>query len=392
MNITERVTYIGVHESHRRMFDLILETDFGTGYNSYIVRGDKTAVIETVPERFSAEYLEKIEAVLPVTELDYVILNHAEPDHAGGLSALLERNPDLEVYATNAGIQNAMEITNQEMRIHSVRDGEILDLGNGVTLEFVIAPDLPWPDTMFTYLEKDKILFSCDVFGTHICEPSVRDQYVKDISMFREERYSCFRKMFAPAKSAMQNALKKIEHKNVYKICPGHGPVLEEYVRETLGYYRAWSLELKLEKYVAVFYASAYGFTEFIAGRLARELRGEGIPVKVFDVTKKDLRSLEKPLNEASGIMIGSPTIHGDAAKPIWDLISYAKTIKLNSKPALVFGSYGWSGEAGKNISNRLRSLQYQVIGEGLTCILKPSTEDKRRIGEAARSFAAAFK
>ena len=207
--------------------------------------------------------------------------------------------------------------------------------------------------------------------------------------MFQEERYACFKKMFQPCRQAVKTALKKIIDKQIFMICPGHGPVLEEYVKETIGHYQAWATELRLENYVAVFYASAYGYTEAMARRLAGGVRSEGIPVKLYDVTKREPASMERPLNEASGIMLGSPTIHGDAAKSIWDLISCAKPIKLNSKPALAFGSYGWSGEACKNLSQRLRMLRYNVLGEGISSVLKPTTEDKRRITEISKEFVA---
>lgn len=392
MKLTKHISYTGVQEPNRRIFDLTVSTPFGTGYNSYVVTGDKTAVIDTVPEEFAEEYLEKLKAVLPADRIDYVILNHASPDHVGSLSALLNEYPDLVIYATAEGMKYAGAILNRSLSVQVVQEEELLDLGQDVILRFLTAPGLPWPDTMFTCLENEGVLFSGDVFSTHLCEPAVRDQYIKDIGVFREERYRYFAEVFGGAKGAVRAALRKLDGLSLYMICPGHGPVLEHYLKETLGYYYAWSMEIPAEDYVAIFYMSAYGYTEKMARQMANELRREAIPVRIFNVSKKEHELMEKVINEASGLLIGSPTVHKDAPKPIWDLISCLKAINLDSKPALVFGSYGWSGEAGKNISDRLRALNFRVLGDGVTCVLKPSAEDKRRIGEAAKEFAAAMK
>jgi len=391
MILTKHVSYAGVQEPNRRNYDVVLKTEYGTGHNSYVVTGEKTAVIDTVPEIFAEEYIEKLKTMLPDGGVDYVILNHASPDYAGSLSYLLKEYPQAEIFATVQGMKYAGAISNRPLKVHVVAEGEQLYLGDEVVLEFIEAPGLPWPDTMFTYLEKEKVLFSCDMFSTHICEPAVRDRYMRETGVFREERYRYFRKMFGSSKTPVRSAMKKLESKQIRMICPGHGPVLEHYVKETLGYYHSWSMEVPVEDYVAIFFASAHGYTEMMARQLANEMRREGIPVKICDVTKKPLREMGKILNKAGGLMIGTPTIHKDAPKPIWDLISCAKTINLNSKPVLVFGSYGWSGEACRNLCERLKALQFQVVGEGLTCMLKPSAEDKRRIGEAAREFAMIF-
>lgn len=391
MKLTKHVSYAGVQEPNRRSFDVVIKTDYGTGYNSYVVTGEKTAVIDTAPELFAEEYIENLKSIVPDSGVNYIILNHAAPDHAGCLTHLLKEYPEAEIFTTVQGMKNAGAISNRNMKIHVVADGEQLYLGNEVVLTFMLVPNLPWPDTMFTYFEKEKVLFSCDVFGTHFCEPAVRDRYLREISVFREERYRYFCKMFDGSKAFVREAIKKLEGKKLQMICPGHGPVLEHYLKETLGYYYSWSMEIPTEDYAAVFYVSASGYTEMMARQLANDLRRDGIPVKIYDVTKKPLAELEKVLNGAGGLLIGTPTIHRDAPKPIWDLISCTKAINLNSKPVLVFGSCGWSGEACGNVCERMKKLRYRVLGDGVTCLMKPSAEDKRRIGEAAREFATVF-
>ncbi|MEG2987622.1 MAG: FprA family A-type flavoprotein, partial [Lachnospiraceae bacterium] len=176
--LTEHVSYVGVQNPSMRTFDIIMKTGYGSSYNSYVVRGEKTAVIETAHADYGKEFLANIEEILPAEKVDYVILNHTEPDHTGSLVTLLDVNPEIEVYGTVAAIRNVEAITNRKLNSHSVKTGEILDLGQGITLEFIVSPNLHWPDSMFTYFEKEQVLFSCDVFGSHYCEPEVLDCHV----------------------------------------------------------------------------------------------------------------------------------------------------------------------------------------------------------------------
>lgn len=391
MRLTEHVTYIGAANPNLRVFDIIMKTEHGTSYNSYLIRAEKTAVIETVHADYGTEFLRSIERLMPAEQVDYVILNHTEPDHAGSLELLLERNPNIEVYGTKAALKNLEAIMNRNFKGHVVSDGEILELGEGICLEFIIAPNLHWPDSMFTYLEAERILFSCDVFGSHFCETGVVDQFVKYPDTLRKERENYFDCIFGPFKKFIRSGLKKIEHKKFELICPSHGPVLQKYLKETVEQYEEWSREIPTETYVAIFYVSAYGYTKYMAERFAKEIRKTGTPVRVYNVIEHDLKLMTEALNGAGAVMFGSPTINRDALKPVWDLISGTDAMNVRNKPALTFGSYGWSGEACRYLNERLRALGYKVFGEGVTCIFKPSEEDKVRIEQITREFITAL-
>lgn len=386
MKLSEHVSYIGVQNPSMRTFDIIMRTEYGTSYNSYLVQGEKTAVIETVHEAYNKEFLENLEEITPVQNVDYVILNHTEPDHAGSLVKLLDLNPEVEVYGTPVAIRNLAAITNREMKSHVVKNGELLDLGKGVVLEFVIAPNLHWPDSMFTYLEKDKTLFSCDVFGSHFCEPEILDTYVKKSELLRQERKNYYDCIFGPFKKFVLAGLEKIKEKEVALICTSHGPVLKDFIEETMHDYQKWSSEEEKETFAAIFYVSAYGYTKHMAEVFAKELRNLGVPVKLFDLVEGDANEAVTALHQAKAVLFGSPTINQDALKPIWDLISCSEAIKVKNKktPALTFGSYGWSGEACKYLTERLHTMRYQVIGEGVTCVFCPTEEDEAKIRKAA--------
>lgn len=385
--LTDHVSYVGVQNPGMRIFDIIMRTEYGTSYNSYVVKGQKTAVIETVHESYGKEFLENIEEVTPIDQIDYVILNHTEPDHAGSLVTLLEANPEIEVYGTAVAIRNVKEITNRDMNSHIVKSGETLDLGDGVVLNFIVASNLHWPDSMFTYFEKENVLFSCDVFGSHFCEPEVLDRYVKAPETLRSERKNYYDCIFGPFKRFVVSGMEKIKDLKIDMICTSHGPVLEKYIEETMQDYRDWSKPAETEKTIAIFYVSAYGYTKSMAEKFREEFEKKGVKTKMFNLVEDDMDEAVSALHTSSAVLFGSPTINQDALKPVWDLISCTEAIGLKTAktPALTFGSYGWSGEACRYLDERLRTLKYQVVSDGITCIFKPAAKDEAQIAEAAK-------
>ena len=176
--LTDNVFYAGIADTTLRKFDISIETEYGTTYNAYIVKGEKTALIDCVHEKFADDFIEKISENIAINEIDYLICNHTEPDHSGSVKKLLEINPDITVIGTVAALRNLKEITNIEFNESVAKDGGEIDLGDNVKLQFIITPNLHWPDTMMTYMPSDKILFSCDVFSAHYCEDCVYDSDV----------------------------------------------------------------------------------------------------------------------------------------------------------------------------------------------------------------------
>lgn len=388
MKLTKHVDFTGSMNPGMRIFDIIMRTEYGTSYNSYVVKGEKAAVIETVHADYYEEFLERIEDIVPIAELDYVVLNHTEPDHSGSLVKLLEKNPKIQVIGTAVAIRNLKNITNMEFESRTVKTGEQLDLGEGVVLDFIVSPNLHWPDSMFTYLKKDKVLFSCDVFGSHFCEPNVLDKYVKNPEILRGERWNYYNCIFSPFKRFVLNGLERIKDLEVEMICPSHGPVLVEYIKESMEDYRNWSEENE-NKFAAIFYVTAYGYTEKLANTFKEALEEAGVSVKMFNAIECDPGEMAAALNESKAVLFGSPTINRDALKPLWDVISCTEAMNVNKKPALSFGSYGWSGEAVKMLNNRLSDLGYDVEENGFRCVFSPTEEDLDNVKKMAKEFAA---
>lgn len=389
MKITEHVSYVGVSNPSMRVFDIIMSTAYGTTYNSYLVKGEKCALIETVHDSYSEEFFYNIENYTDIASIDYVILNHTEPDHSGSLNRIVEKNPNVEVIGTTAAIRNLKNITNMEFKSRVIKQekGEQLDLGDGVVLDFIIAPMLHWPDSMFTYLKADKVLFSCDVFGCHFCEPMVMDKYIKYPKAYESERLNYYTCIFGPFKKFVIAGLDKIKDLEIEMACTSHGPVLQERLKETMDLYREWSEEEPKSKKISIFYVSAYGYTQMMAEKFAETFRDHGMEVELYNAIEHPASELSAAMNDAGAVLFGSPTINKCALKPIWDLISSSDIVNSINKPVLVFGSYGWSGEAVRQLTEHLKTLKYKVFGDGITCVFKPSEEDFAKIENTAREF-----
>lgn len=388
MKLKNGIDYVGVLDRDLRIFDIIMETEFGTTYNSYVVQGEnKTALIETAKENFFDKYLANIQAVTDVKNIDCIIVNHTEPDHAGSVARLLEINPDIEVVGTVGALSFLSQIVNRPFKSRRANDGDTIDLG-GKTLQFLFVPQLHWPDTMYTYIPEDKTLFTCDSFGSHYCCEGILRSRVEDEQGYLRAAKYYFDNILGPFKTFMNNALDRVEKLPIDIICPGHGPVLDSHVDELFKIYRDWC---KIEnpntgKTVVIAYVSAYGYTGQMANEIAEGIRENGAEVHLYDLTTDDCAALSADLLHADGILLGSPTILGDALKPIYDLSTTMTPITHGGKQAAAFGSYGWSGEAVPNLTQRLSQLRMKVT-DGLRLRFKPSDDELAQ----CRAFGAEF-
>ena len=387
--ITDNVYSIGVLNPSLRVFDIIMETKYGTTYNAYFVQGgEKSALVETVHAKYFDEYIENIASITDVSKIDYLILNHTEPDHTGSVERLLALNPNIEVIATAAGMKYAGAIANRELRARIVKQGDTLDLG-GKTLTFIPSPFLHWPDSMFTYLPEDKVLFSCDMFGCHYCEPRMFDTLVADKEAYDDAFLYYYTAIFSPFKPHVLAGIEKVEGLEKDFICTSHGPVLTKATTDdVISKYKAWSTPAaKEKKSAAILYVSAYGYTRELAQKaydIACEL---GFDAQIRDIIKQDAAESVALANESDILLFGSPTINRDALKPVWDTISSIDAVNCMKKPALVFGSYGWSGEAVGALKTRLEGLKFNVYGDGFRVNFKPSDKDMQDFEAYVREF-----
>ncbi len=370
--LKENIYWIGVNNPELRVFDIIMETKKGTTYNSYLIDDEKVAIIDCVKDGYFEEFLGKIKGVIGERKVDYIVIQHTELDHSGSLAKFLEVYPEAIVLASNAAINYLKEITNEEFN-GKVASGQVC-LGKN-TLQFISAPNLHWPDTIFTYVKEEKILFTCDVMGCHYSPTNcITDSCSGDY--FDEMKYY-FDVIMGPFKKFVNMGLDKIKDLEIDMVAPSHGPVHVDDVKIYLDLYREWAkIEEIKEKNIQIFYVSAYGNTEIIGKYLAEKINEKGIKAEAHEITSMELSDIVGLIEKASGIMIGSPTINQDAVKPAWDVLSLVCAITNRGKTAAAFGSYGWSGEGVPMLTQRLKSLKFKVVEEGLRFKFVPDIKE----------------
>jgi len=385
MEIKKNVYWTGVLHPELRLFDVLFSTPKGTTYNSYLVKGEKIAVIDTAKGRFYEQFLSSIKSLVEPESIDYIVCNHMEPDHSGSLARFLTEAKNARVVVSKTGEHYVNNIVNSEVNPLKVSDDDTLDLGDK-TLRFINAPFLHWPDTMFTYAVEDKILFPCDAFGSHFCDERLYDDLVGDFSQEFEYYYQG---IMRPFKDRILQAVDKIKRLEIEIIAPSHGPILRSDPWKYVDQYVEWSAPPPTEaKKVLVFYASAHGNTKIMAEEIAKGAALDGVEVEVFDVTEVELGDVLDRIEAAQALIVGSPTVNGDALKPVWDLLSSLATVRLRGKVGAAFGSYGWSGEAVSMIEDRLKGLKFKVPQPGLKFVLVPTVEELESCREFGRKIA----
>jgi len=380
VEVAPGVHWIGALDPDLREFDVILRTANGTTYNAYCVRGaEGVAVIDTVKEEFADTFFARLESVARYDEVKAIVLNHLEPDHSGALPELLRRAPGARLYISyraQAMLKGIVKDGPAPFAFSPVDTGDRVDLG-GRSLRFLHTPFLHWPDTQCTFLPEEGVLFSGDVFGCHYCDPRLFNDRAGD---FRFSFDYYYQHIMRPFRSHVLEALDLIEPLDLRLLAPAHGPILREAPRRYVQRYRQLAEPLLTkeaggsERTLLIFYVSAYGNTE----RMALALRDgaeavAGVRVSLYDLGGGEVAPFVDLVEEADGLVFGSPTINGDAVKPVWDLLSSLTLVNVRGKLGAAFGSYGWSGEAVGLIEDRLRGLKLRVPHKGIKAKLIPT-------------------
>lgn len=326
-------------------------------------------------------------------DINYVVVNHTEPDHAGSVEKILEYAPNATVVGSTLAIKYLSEIINKPFKSKVVKDGETLSLGNK-TLKFISAPQLHWPDTMYTYVIEDETLITCDSFGAHYCDERVLKSAIEDSKEddYIEAYNYYFRMIMGPFKPFMLKALDKIKDLNLKYICPGHGLVLDHTnIEKFVNLYREWCQPTKREKQsIVIPYVTAYGYTEEIAKEIKRGIEASNFDVDIlmYNLVTADMNEVLNEINQCSGLLLGSPTLLSDTLPQIWTILSSLNPVIHKGLPASCFGSYGWSGEALKNINERYKQLKFNVVCEPLGIVFRPSEENLKSAYDFGLEFA----
>ncbi|NLK21257.1 MAG: FprA family A-type flavoprotein [Epulopiscium sp.] len=394
LEISKDLYWVGVLDPDLKIFDIIMETKYGTTYNSYLLKGSKkTVLFETVKDKFADQCIERIKNICNPEEIDYIIVNHTEPDHAGSVSILLDYCPNATIVGTGPALKFLKEITNRPFNALPVSDGDTLDIGDK-TIRFIMTPFLHWPDTMYSYIEEDKILVTCDSFGAHYCDERIFNDAIekeKEPEILDSYKYY-FDMIMGPFKPHVLQALDKIKGLEIKTICTGHGLVLKTEIQKYLDLYKKWATTTQREKpSVVIPYVSAYGYTKKMAEEIKKGVKAAGdIDVLLFDMVYEDSTKVMGEISNARGILFGSPTIVGDALPPIWNLLISLNPVIHKGKMAGAFGSYGWSGEAVSNIEGRLKQLRLKIPVPGLKISFNPSDTQLKQAYEFGEKFGSA--
>lgn len=354
--ITPGTTAIRSLDWDRDRFDIEFGLQNGTTYNSFLIQSEKTALVDTSHEKFRQLYLDTLLGLIDPAKLDYLIVSHTEPDHSGLVKDILTLANQVTVVGSKVAIKFLEDWLHIPFKQQIVKNGDRLDLGNGQVLEFVIAPNLHWPDTIFTYDTKTQILYTCDAFGMHYCDDHTFDEDLYVIEEDYQYYYDC---LMRPNARSVLSALKRMsELPTIATIATGHGPLLHHNVTELVNRYRQWSQEqAKAETTIAVFYVSDYGFSDRLAQAIAHGITKTGVAVEMMDLKSADPQDVRELVSTAAGMVIGTPPVTGSDAATAATAISTIFAAAKAKQSVGVFESGAKDSESVYLLLNKFRDL-----------------------------------
>ncbi len=380
--IKDGIYWVGAVDWDRRLFDDLIPLPDGTSYNAYLIQGsDKIALIDTVDPEMSHILLSRLKQ-LGVEHIDYVIANHAEQDHSGTLPQILAQYPQAQVVCTPKCKNMLLDFKlASEDRFLTVDDGALLSLGDR-TLEFIHAPWVHWPETMLTYLQEDKILFSCDFLGSHLASTEL---YAKDEGLVYEAAKRYYAEIMMPFNKMIRKNLEKVQAHEISLIAPSHGPIYDrpEFIIEA---YHDWVFS-EPKNIVVLPYISMHGSTREMVEHLVDALIENGVTVKLFNLTVTDIGELAISLVDAATIVIGSPTVLGGAHPNVVYAAYLANALRAKAKFVSIVGSYGWGGKMIEQLAGMIPNLDVEILDP---VVIKgyPKTEDFKALDKLAASIA----
>lgn len=384
VTLAEGVYYVGAVDWTQRDFHGY-HTPRGVTYNAFLIVDEKICLVDTVKAPFGEEMLERISQIVDPSKIDYVIVNHVEPDHSGALPLLMEKAPQAKVVLTASGKAETIKHYQKEYDFQVVKEGDSICLGKN-TLSFVPLPMLHWPDSMACYLDGPQILFSNDAFGQHICSSQRYDDEI-DVhdAMYEASKY--YANILMPFNRLIVKALDKLSDLPIKQIAPSHGIVWRGHITDILEKYRQWGSGYTQDK-VVILYEALWGATEEMARRILEGVAAGGVDVKLIRLSETSLSEIAAEILEARGLLFGSPAHNNGMMAAMGALMTYIKGLKPTGKLAGIFGTYGWSGGAEKAISESLCKNCFTIPQEPLTLKWVPDQAERQKCFEFGLEFA----
>ena len=364
-------------------------THKGSSYNSYLIREEKVALIDTVWKPFAKAYVENLKQTIDLNEIDYIVACHGENDHSGALPELMRHIPDTPIYCTKKCVKSLQGLYHQDWNFKTVVTGDTLSLGSK-ELVFVEAPMLHWPDSMFAYLTNDEVLFSNDAFGQHYASEFMFNDRVDQAELFAE-CIKYYANILTPFSPLVIRKIKEVLGFNLPldMICTSHGIIWRDNPAQIVEKYLEWADSYQ-ENQITIVYDTMWESTRLMAEEVAAGIReaDDEVTVKLHNLSKTDKNDVITEIFRSKAILVGSPTINNGVLVHVAGLLEEMKGLKFKKKRAAAFGSYGWSGESIKIITRRLEESGFEVPGDGLGLTWAPDEENKARCRQFGRDFA----
>lgn len=389
--ITSKVTWVGKTDWELKKFHGDeFSTHRGSSYNSYLIKDKKAALIDTVWMPYDKEFVGKLKKEIDLNKIDFIIANHGEVDHSGSLPALMSEIPNTPIYCTANAVKSITGQYHKDWNFIVVKTGDKLNLGD-TELTFIEAPMLHWPDTMFSYLSGENILFSNDGFGQHFATESLFNDTV-DPSQLYEEALKYYANILTPFSVMVTKKIKEIMQMNlpIDTICPSHGLIWRENPIEIVKKYLAWADGYK-ENQISIVYDTMWNSTRKMAEAIACgiEQADKEVTIKLLNSSKFDKTDIITEVFRSKAILMGSPTVNNGYLYSTAGILELIRGMKMKNKYAAAFGSYGWSGESVKMINEELTKAGFTLIDEGFKTLWTPDEDVTEKLREYGRNFAA---
>ncbi len=388
--VKNNVYWVGKNDWELRGFHgYEYSTHRGSSYNSYLIKEEKTVLIDTVYQPFSNEFVENLANEVELSSIDYIVSNHAEPDHSGALIELLRIIPGTPVFCTENGVKSIKGHYHKELNFKTVKTGDKLPVGNGKELIFIQAPMLHWPDTMFCYLTGDNILFSTDAFGQHYCSEMLFNDLVDQYELYAEA-IKYYANILNPFSKLVTKKIDEIVKLNlpIDLICPSHGIIWRDNPLQIVAKYSEWANSYN-ENQITVIYDTMYNGTRAIAENIVKGINAtdKHIAIKLYNSAKNDKNDMITDIFRSRAVLFGSPTVNNGILSSIAGLLEMVKGLKFKNKKAAAFGCYGWHDVSTKVIEGTLKESGFEILLEPLRFIWSPDDEALKRSIDYGRQF-----
>ncbi|MHB1167215.1 MAG: anaerobic nitric oxide reductase flavorubredoxin [Carboxydocellales bacterium] len=392
IELKKNLYWVGVKDWELKKFHgEELSTHRGSTYNSYLIKDAKTVLVDTVWGPFKEAYVSYLEREVGLENIDFIVVNHSETDHSGALPYLMSKIPNTPIYCTQNGEKMLKKHYHQDWNFHVVKTGDSVNIGE-YELVFVEMPMLHWPDSMATYVKGANVLLSNDAFGQHYATSKMFNDEVDECALY-QEAIKYYANILTPFSHLVKNKIEQIKSLNlpIDMIAPSHGVIWRQEPLQIVEKYYQWAQEYH-DNSVVIAYDTMWEGTKKMAQAIGEGLAEQGVAVKLYNVAKKDKNDVITEMFKAKGILLGSSTINNGILSGLAALLEEIKGLKFKNKVAAAFGSYGWSGEGVKIITQRLEEAKLQVVEDGIKFTYQPDLAELAQCKEFGKRFAAHLK